>query len=69
LLPAMRYANSHVPPNLGLRVVINGTMFTRLIVDMGRHTAPQMFNNVHFVNTLEEAHALIARHEAANTSP
>jgi hypothetical protein len=68
-LPAMRYANSHVPPNLGLRVVIKASMFTQFIVDIGRRVAPRLIDKVYFVNTLEEAHALIARYDAANTNP
>jgi hypothetical protein len=60
ILPAMRYANSHVPPNLGLRVVIKGDMFTHVIVDIGRRIAPRLVHDVYFVDTLEEGRALIA---------
>ena len=62
LLPALRYANNNLPPNSGIRVVVKGSMFTRLIVDFGRRVAPQLVDNVYFVDTLEEARLTIARH-------
>lgn len=60
-LPAMRYANNHVPPNLGIRVVVKGDLFTRVLVDIGRRVAPRLVQDMHFVDTLEEGRALIAR--------
>jgi hypothetical protein len=62
LLPALRYANNNLPPNLALRFVVKGSMFTRLIVDIGRRVAPKLVDNVYFVNTVEEAHLIIAQH-------
>jgi hypothetical protein len=59
LLPAMRYANQHVPPNLGLRVVVKASLFTRIVVDLGRRVAPRLMQNIHFVDNLDEARALI----------
>lgn len=67
-LKAMIYANNHVPPNIGLRVIVKATMFTKFLIDMGQRVAPHLVKNVHFVETLEEAHALIARHDAVNVS-
>ena len=65
VLPAMRYANSHVPPNLGLRVIIKGDMFTHVIVDIGRRVAPRLVHDIYFVETLEEGRAIIAKHSKA----
>ena len=65
LLPALRYANNNLPPNLDLRVVVKGSMFTRFIVDIGRRAAPKLANNVYFVDTVEEAHRIIAEHVKA----
>src|SRR5438105_4332271 len=62
VLPAMRYANNHVPPNLGVRVIIKGDMFTHVIVDIGRRIAPRLVHDVYFVDTLEEGRAIIAKH-------
>lgn len=62
VLPAMRYANSHVPPNLGLRVVVKGDMFTHVLVDIGRRVAPRLIHDIQFVETVEEGRALIAKH-------
>ena len=62
VLPAMRYANSHVPPNLGVRVIIKGDMFTHVIVDIGRRIAPRLIHDVYFVATLEEGRAIITKH-------
>ena len=62
VLPALRYANSHVPPNLGIRVVIKGDMFTRVLVDIGRRVAPRLVHDIYFVSTLEEGRAIIVRH-------
>ncbi len=61
VLPAMRYANNHVPPNLGIRVVIKADMFTHVIVDIGRRVAPRLIHDIYFVDTLEEGRAFIAR--------
>ena len=65
VLPAMRYANSHVPPNLGLRVIIKADMFTHVIVDIGRRVAPRLIHDIYFVETLEEGRAIIAKHSKA----
>ena len=62
VLPAMRYANSHVPPNLGIRVIIRGDMFTHVIVDIGRRVAPRLIHDIYFVDSLEEGRAVIAKH-------
>lgn len=64
VLPAMRYANSHVPPNLGIRTVINGDTFTHVIVDIGRRVAPRLIHDIYFVNTLDEARAIITKFSA-----
>ncbi len=62
VLPAMRYANNHVPPNLGIRVVIKGDMFTRVIVDIGRRMAPRLIHDIYFVDSLEAGRAIVAKH-------
>jgi len=62
VLPAMRYANSHVPPNLGIRVIIKGDMFTHVIVDIGRRVAPRLIHDIYFVDSLEEGRAVIDKH-------
>jgi hypothetical protein len=70
LLPALRYANNNLPPNLDLRIVVKGSMFTRFIVDIGRRAAPKLAHNVYFVDTVEEAHRIIAQHlEKAAVTP
>jgi hypothetical protein len=61
VLPAMRYANYHVPPNLGVRVIVNGGAFTQVIVDMGRRVAPRLIHDIYFVDTVEEGRTLIAK--------
>ena len=62
MLPALRYANNNLPPNIGIRVIVKGSMFTRLLVDIGRRAAPSLTKQVYFVETLEEARNLIAQH-------
>jgi hypothetical protein len=69
MLPAMRYANQHVPPNLGLRIVLKASMFTRIIVDVGRRVAPHLVQNLFFVETLDEARALIEKHRSDQSKP
>jgi hypothetical protein len=59
ILPALRYANKHVPPNLGLRILIKPSLFARLMVDMGKVVAPKLTQDVYYVETLAEAYALI----------
>lgn len=62
LLPALRYANNNLPPNIGIRVVVKGSTFTRLLVDIGRRAAPRVSKQVFFVDTVQEARTLIAQH-------
>jgi hypothetical protein len=65
VLPAMRYANNHVPSNLGIRVVIKGDMFTHVIIDIGRRIAPRLVHDIYFADTLDEGRAIIAKHTKA----
>jgi hypothetical protein len=62
LLPAMRYANNTLPSNIGLRVIVKASLLTRVLVDLGRRIAPNLINNIHFVDTLDQAYCLIANH-------
>lgn len=59
LSAALRYANKHIPSNQGIRVVVGGNRFTRLMVDIGRVVAPHLVKDVYFADTLDEARALI----------
>ncbi len=68
VLPAVRYANNHVPPNLGLRVLIQAAPFTRVVIEIGRRIAPRLMQHIHFVDTLEEGRALITRYSEATLS-
>jgi hypothetical protein len=61
MLPALRYANNNLPPNMGVRIIIKSSMFTRILVDLGRRVAPNLVKDVHFVNTVEEARQIVAR--------
>lgn len=61
LLPVLRYANSKVPRNAGLRLILGASFSTRITVDMGRIVAPQLIQHVLFVSSLEEAYAIIQR--------
>jgi len=67
VLPALRYANTHVPPNMGLRVIINAGAITRFVVDIGRRVAPKLVQKIYFTNTLEEARAVISQHGASSS--
>lgn len=62
IFPAMRYANSHVPPNLGVRVVVKGSAFTKVIVDIGRRVAAKLIQDIYFVSTLDEGREIISKH-------
>lgn len=68
LLPAMRYANNTLPLNVGLRVIIKASWFTRVLVDLGRRIAPHLINNIHFVDTLDDARRLIASHDGKSVA-
>lgn len=68
LLPAMRHANNTLPSNVGLRVIINATLFTRVLVDLGRRIAPNAINNIHFVDSLEEARSVIASYNGKSVA-
>lgn len=63
-LRVMRYANEKMPDNIGLRVIINGNVMTKIMVNIGERIAPRLISQIHLVDTLEEAHAVIAKHKA-----
>ncbi|MFN8374992.1 MAG: hypothetical protein U0694_19215 [Anaerolineae bacterium] len=66
VLPALRYANSHVPPNMGLRVIVNAGVITRFVVDIGRRVAPKLIQKIYFTRTLDEARAVIRQYMATS---
>lgn len=63
-LPALLYANRKLPDNIGLRLIINPSMYTRMIVNIGRHVAPRVITNVYFARDIVEARAIIRDHMA-----
>lgn len=67
ILPALSYANSHVPPNLDLRVIVRPGMMTRTAVEIGRLVAPRLVEKVQFALTMDQARVLIAKYAAKNT--
>ncbi len=64
-LPALLYANRRLPGNLGLRLVIAPSIYTRMIVNIGRRVAPRVIHQVYFAETLEEARLIIQEHITA----
>jgi hypothetical protein len=60
ILPALRYVNSRVPPNLRLRIIVKPVLFTRVIIELAQKIAPRVVENLYFVETLEEARRMIA---------
>jgi hypothetical protein len=60
MLNAMRYANERLPAHLGVSVVVKPTMFSRVLVNIGKRVAPKLMREVYFVETLAQAYALIA---------
>lgn len=63
ILSVLSHAKNHTPPNLGLRVVVKGAKFTQIAAEVGRRIAPGFFRHIYYVDTLDEAYALIARHQ------
>ncbi|MEO1286250.1 MAG: hypothetical protein AAFV93_00675 [Chloroflexota bacterium] len=63
-MKAMKYADGKMPKNMGLRVIIKASRMTEVIANMGRYLAPDLINNIEFVDTLEEARNIIAKHNA-----
>ena len=68
LIQVMRYANNKMPDNVGLRIVIQPNMLTKIMVDMGQRLAPKLIANAAYCNTLEEAHQLVKNFEAKKDS-
>ena len=67
---ALRHAATNIPGNVGLRVVIKPTTFTRIMVDMARTIVPLAIENLKYADSITEAHALIKKWEdEKNTSP
>ena len=67
LVQALRYGNRKIPSHVGLRIIVKPTLMTRIFVDIGRRIAPNLVQKVHYVETLEEAYALIGREKAYST--
>ncbi|MBX3082985.1 MAG: hypothetical protein KF716_15235 [Anaerolineae bacterium] len=62
LLPILRYANKHMPPNLGVRVIVGTNMFTRALVDLGHRVVPRLVQHLYFADSIEDALAFIEVH-------
>jgi len=67
-ISGLRYGNQHMPANVGLRVVVKPGLFTQIMVDVGKRIAPNLVQQVYFVDTLEEAYAIIAEAKEARSS-
>jgi len=63
-LPALLYANRNLPENLGLRIIINPSVYTRMIIHIGTKIAPRVINNVRFANDLQEAQEIVGERAA-----
>lgn len=63
-LPALLYANKNLPENIELRLIINPSVYTRMIVNIGRRIAPRVVHHIRYALTLEEAHQIIQEHMA-----
>lgn len=63
-LTALRYANNHVPENLGLRVIIKGDSLTKVLVEIGKRIAPRLIRNIYFVDTVDDGRLVIDQHRA-----
>ncbi|MCA9912686.1 MAG: hypothetical protein KC496_05040 [Anaerolineae bacterium] len=61
-LPALLYANKHLPENIELRLIICPSVYTRMITNIGRRIAPRVIHHIHFAATLAEAHQIIRQH-------
>ena len=61
IVQALRYGNSKMPVNVGLRIIIKPNLMTRIFVDIGRRVAPNLVQKVCYAETLEEAYTIIAR--------
>lgn len=67
-LQVMRYGDKKIPDNVGLRVIINAMAITRMMVNIGERITPRLINNVHIVDTLEEARTTIESFKASSAN-
>ncbi len=64
-LKAMRYANSKMPGNIGMRIVMQPNAMTKTMINMGQYLAPNLVKNIHYADTVEEAHEKIKAYQEA----
>lgn len=69
LMPAIRYANDNIPPNIDLRIIVRPVLVTRIVVDMARQIAPNLMDNIRYTNSLDEAYELIADRQRQLANP
>lgn len=60
-----RYANSHTPKNLGIRVVVGADGYFKTLITLIKRFAPQMLDNVYFADNLTTARDIIATYNDA----
>ncbi|MCA0459032.1 MAG: hypothetical protein LCI00_34095 [Chloroflexi bacterium] len=55
-------------PNERMVIIVNGNVYVRSILKVGRVLAPKTFNQLHFVDSLEAAYQLIKQYDKQPTS-
>ncbi|MBC7870981.1 MAG: hypothetical protein H7Y09_09100 [Chitinophagaceae bacterium] len=69
LLSAVTHVEGKVPPNQRLLLVVCAPAFIRAIVRVATKIAPKATRNLHFLDTLDQAHDIIGRFRQANAAP
>lgn len=64
MFPAAQHVNRIVPPNQRLVVAVGTNSLLRSMVEISRKIAPKATENIHFVDTLDDALAFIHGHRA-----
>ncbi|MFW5771689.1 MAG: hypothetical protein ACOCZH_00090 [Phototrophicaceae bacterium] len=65
ILSIARYVDSRIAPNQGTVVVLGADDFVRTVIEAAKRIAPRATADVYLVDTLEEAHAVLAMNAVA----
>ncbi len=64
MISALSKAEKTVPTNQGCVVVLGGKAYHKVLVNVGKVVAPKAVENVHFLDTMEQALEVISKQQA-----
>lgn len=65
VFPVLRYAADTMPRNLGKKIIVGGTSFTRLAFNVIGQLKPNLGHELYFVDSLSDAYILLGDRSVA----